>query len=213
MATPAQLSRQKSSNRKMRSQGYRIFEQPLYVCDDEEAVIRSPQETLRRAMILWLLGCSVDETPHAEIREAMERCGLMPDLSPSEAEYLATPFHDEQTETDMKWNLESSWVLLWSLKRLWWLNSPETLCDTRITRILGKLKSAEGMQRTFAMHSKSRILDMLDLTLRQHWAVRDDYLRGVHGIPPLFGRVVQRRHHALLWLTSTTPWDEVETNT
>jgi hypothetical protein len=214
MATAAQLARQKASNRKMRSQGYRIFEQPLYVSDDAEAVIRSPHETLRRAMILWLLGCCADETPHAEIRESMERCGLMPDLSPAEAEYMATPFHDEQTDTNMKWNLESSWVLLWSLKRLWWLNSPDTLCGCgRMEGILRRLESAEGMQRTFEMQSKARILDLLDLTLRQHWAVRDDYVRGVHGIPPLFGRVVERRHHALLWLTSTTPWDEVETHT
>lgn len=214
MATPAQLSRQKSSNRKMRSQGYRIFEQPLFVSDDAEAVIRSPQETLRRAMILWLLGCCADGTPHAEIRASMERCGLMPDLSPAEAEYMATPFHDEQTDTNMKWNLEASWVLLWALKRLWWLNWPETLCGCgRMTRILRRLESAEGMQRIFTLQSKARILDMLDLTLRQHWAVRDDYVRGVHGIHPLFARVVERRHHALLWLTSTTPWDEVETHT
>lgn len=214
MATPAQISRQKSSNQKMRRQGYRIYEQPLYVCDDAEAVIRSPQETLRRAMILWQLSCCADGTPHAEIRASMERCGLMTDLSPAEAEYLATPFHDEQRDTNMKWNLEAAWVLLWSLKRLWWLNSPDTLCGCgRMAGILRRVESAEGMQRIFAMHSKSKILDLLDLTLRQHWAVRDDYVRGLHGIPPVFARVVERRHHALLWLTSTTPWDEVETHT
>lgn len=71
MATPAQISRQNSSNRKMRRQGYRISEQPLYVCHDAEAVIRSPQETLRRAMILWQLSCCADGTPHAEIHASL----------------------------------------------------------------------------------------------------------------------------------------------
>lgn len=214
MATKAQIARQTSSHRKMRRQGYRIYDGPLYVDDDSEAVIRTPSETLRRAMILWLLGCCADGTPHSEIRESMETCGLIGDLSPEEADYMSSPYHDEQTDIDMKWRLEASWILLWSLKRLWWLNWPDSLCGcARMASILKPLESAMGMQKVHSMHSKSRILDMLDLTLRQHWAARDDYVRGVNGLPPIFGRVAQQRHHAMLWLTSATPWDDVETHT
>jgi hypothetical protein len=214
MATAAQISRHKWSNRKMRRQGYRTYDSPLYVDDDSEAVLRSPNETLRRAMILWLLGCCADGTPHSEIRESMECCGLLADLSPSEADYMASPFHDPKTEIDMKWRLEASWLLLWSLKRLWWLNWPNSLCDCRrMVRVLRPLESQAGVQRVFSMHSKSCILDKLDLTLRQHWAARDDFLRGLNCLPPIFGRVAQQRHHALLWLTSTTSWDDVRTDT
>lgn len=214
MATASQIARQQASNRIMKRRGYRAFEHPLYISDDGEAAIRTPQETLRRAMILWMLGCCADGTPHAEVRESMERCGLIPDLSPSEADYMASPIHDQQTDVNMKWRLEASWVLLWSLKRLWWLNWPNSLCNClRLVEILRPLESEVGIQRVFTIHSKSKILDKLDLTLRQHWAARDDYVRGLHVLPPIFGRVAEQRHHALLWLTSTTLWDEVETHT
>ena len=78
----------------------------------------------------------------------------------------------------MKGRLEASWVLLWALKRLWWLNSPDSLRDSkRMAGILAPLESEAALRRTFTMHSKPKLLDTLDLTLRQHWAVRDDYIR------------------------------------
>ena len=214
MATPNQIARQKASNRKMAAQGYRIFTEPLYTDDDAEAVIRSPQETLRRAVLLWMLGCCADGASRLEIRDSMDSCGLLADLSPSETAYITSPFHDERTDRNMKWRLEASWVLLWALKRLWWLNSPNSLCDCkRMTGILRPLESSAGLERTFTMHSKGKLLDKLDLTLRQHWAVHDDYLQGVNGISPVFARVVEQRHHALLWLTTTASWDDVITDT
>lgn len=194
--------------------GYQIFAEPLYTPDDSEAVIRSPQDTMRRAMILWLLGCAADGTDRGEIRDSVAKCGLTPYLSPTEAAYLACSICDLQTETEMKWRLEASWVLLWALRKLWWLNAPDTLCDcVRMANILAPLESEVLLGGNFTLRSKAKLLDVLDLTLRQHWAVRDDYLRGVHRIPAVFGKVVYQRHCALLWLTSTTDWDEIRTDT
>jgi hypothetical protein len=214
MPTPNQLNRQQRSNRKLSKQGYRTFAGPLYTDDDAEAVVRSPTETLRRTMILWLLGCCADGTNYQEIRDSLESCGLMSELSPSELAYMSTSSRNAQDDINMKWRLEASWALLWSMKRLWWLNEPDTLCDCKkMVRILGPLESEAGLRHTFTMHPKAKLLDMLDLTLRQHWAFRDDYIRGVNGMSPVYGRVVQERHRALKWLLSVTPWDDVRTDT
>jgi len=214
MPTANQLRRQQASNRKMARCGYQIFAGPLYTLDDSEAVIRTPQDTIRRAMILWLLGCAADGTDRVEIRDSVADCGLAPHLSPAEAAYLASSMCDPQTETDTKWRLEASWILLWALRKLWWLNAPDTLCNcVRMANILAPLESEILLSGSFSLRSKAKLLDVLDLTLRQHWAVRDDYVRGVHRIPAVFARVVCQRHHALVWLTSTTQWDEVMTDT
>jgi hypothetical protein len=214
MATANQLRRQQASNRKMAKRGYSIFSEPLYPPDDTEAILRSPQDTMRRAMILWQLGCAADGTDRGEIRDSVEICGLVSHLSPTESVYLACSKCDPQTEIDMKWRLEASWVLLWVLRKLWWLNSPDTLCDcVRMANILAPIETEVLLNGSFHLRSKSKLLDMLDLTLRQHWAVRDDCLRGVHRIPGVVGRVVYQRHYALNWLTSTTDWDEITTDT
>jgi hypothetical protein len=214
MPTANQLRRQEASNRKMARQGYRVFTGPLFTNEDGVAIIRSPEQAARRAMILWLLGCYADGSDRDEIRDSVTNCGLTPHLSPNEAGYLTSPPRDPRADVDFKWRLEASWVLLWALRKLWWLNSPDRLCDCkRMVAILAPLESEAGLSRRFSLRSKYTLLDKLDITLRQHWAARDDCIRGVHRISRVFGRVVYQRHYALLWLTSNTPWDEIQTDT
>jgi hypothetical protein len=114
-----------------------------------------------------------------------------------------------------------------SLERPW----PAGFCD--VPRLTGTVTACEARADFVAaatLRPKAEILDGLQLTLLQHWAIRDafihqrtipidlDWTRGAQLVPvrgwPTTG-VVAERHHALNDLVrfGDADWDDVETPT
>lgn len=129
-------------------------------------------------------------------------------------------------------------ALLWALGHFDTLYWPDRLCSRRdLKRILQADSTVLAALREPKLRSKSEILDAQNLTLKQHWAVRNTMLKSglprdlvftfrrtnSLGVYTIFSKrcrlnlgVVAERHHALNWLTRYTPgedWDDVDTST
>ena len=122
------------------------------------------------------------------------------------------------------------WVLVWALGgvRLDW---PSGFCDVpQLSKVIEDYASDPKFIRTAKLRSKKDILDALQLTLLQHWAVRDAFVHEREipadldwsGDADMFpvtesvaGGVVAERHHALNWLTrfGDASWDDTDTPT
>jgi hypothetical protein len=129
---------------------------------------------------------------------------------------MATDEPDEAELPRFTWRYEALAALLWALGRLDSLPFPDTICDVPLVakNVLGT--KPETWLATARLRPGAEILDILDVTYRLHWAVRQavhiDHTAIPAGLDP---GVVAERHHALNWLVSLgdADWDEVDTPT
>jgi hypothetical protein len=137
---------------------------------------------------------------------------------------------DPDLACKLLWRLEGLWVLAWALGELE-LPWPAGFCDvSRLTANVLDCESRSDFVDNAALRPKAEILDTLELTLLQRWAVPDAFLHQ-REIPmdldwtgeaemmpvrdcPTTGAVAER-HHALNWLVrfGDADWDDVDTPT
>jgi hypothetical protein len=202
----------------------------LFIDDDAETTLREPAEVARRALVLSAVTYRADGGGRQRALELIERESLWPHVSPQEQAFLRAEDTDPDLARTLLWRLEGLWVLVWALGDLD-LPWPAGFCDVpRLTStVMGYEGRADFVGRA-ALRPKSEVLDALQLTLLQHWAVRDafihrraipadlDWSGGAAMMPvrgcPVTG-VVAERHHALNWLVrfGDADWDDVDTPT
>ena len=140
-------------------------------------------------------------------------------LSPQEKAFIAAEEPDEHTAIQMSWRHEALNVLLWALSK-----NPEPLssaaevvdAQTMFDKTM-RVIELNNTGHVFALRPTAEILDLLDLTWRQHWATRQAAQNDA-SVEGLISGVVMERHYALNWLTNfqndtDTDWDDIDTPT
>lgn len=207
------------------------YQGPLYTDDDNEVTLRSPQETARRALVVWAIALRADGMPQTEALELLDQWKLWADVSPEEVSYIRDPDPDEDITASYVWRLETVWVLMWALGRISELGWPAWMCDVpHLVEVMKPVEADPNFIETAQLRSVSEILDAQDLTMRLHWTIRDAYL----GMRPICSDldwsnsdpdvpvtqsaavgVIEQRHQTLNWLIrfGDADWDSVDTPT
>lgn len=218
---------------KLKERNVPVYPGPLFVDDDEEVNLHSPQAVARRVLVLWAVELRAEGMPQKEAIELIEGLNLWDSVSPEEKRFLEDDDPDPAESQELVWRLESIWVLLWALGYVEELNWPSGTCDVpKLVKILKPHESDPAFITDAKLRSKSEILDAQDLIMRIHWAIRDAHLNHGGVIPDDLDwsqdynavsvtmsaavRVVEQRHYTLNWLVNflkPTNWDHVDTPT
>jgi hypothetical protein len=202
----------------------------LYIDDDEAATLRESGEVARRVLVLSAVTYLADGGDRAKALQLIEQRDLWPAVSPEERTFLEAEATDTDLARKLLWRLEGLWVLVWALGDLE-LNWPVGFCDVpRLTATVMGYEKQPDFLAVATLRPKADILDAVQLTLLQHWTIRDAYIhkrpipanldwagkaemQAVAGAP-VTGAVAER-HHALNWLLrfDEADWDDVDTPT
>jgi hypothetical protein len=229
--TPAQEARYRRVLAELHQRKVPTLSGALFIDDDEATMLRAPAEVARRLLVLHAVTVRADGGPREEALPLIERHGLWPAVSPEERRLLEAEEADEGLARKLLWRLEGMWVLAWALGEVEELPWPAGFCDVpRRMRAVRACGDRAGFVEGAALRPKAEVLDARQLTLLQHWAVRDAFIHnrqvptdldwsGGAAMAPVRGcpvtGVVAERHHTLNWLVrfGDADWDDVDTPT
>jgi hypothetical protein len=195
--------------------------------------IRSADEVARRCIALHAVLAAGHDVPRDQIVTWLQREQLWDAVSPVESSFLLSEAPTQQQRIDATWRAEALFPLLWSLRLIPELPSPQQLCDLQLIQsVLPPLFDQVGEFISHAqLRSESEIHAANEEIYQIHWRVRDARLRGQPTPagklarmpvpscePPVeayHSGVVQERHHALNWLIGYCgqDWDDISTDT
>ncbi len=231
-ANDKQRARAERSLAQMKKRLVPVYAGPLFGDDEDEAVIQTAQNVARRTLVLWAVELRAEGVPDPEVRAIIDDLDLWEFVSENERRFLDDDDPSPEECQALVWRLESLWVLMWALGHIQEIPWPSGMCD--VPKLAGILAEHED-DPSFILDAKLRptpeLLDARDLTMRIHWAIRNEHLQ--HGmvpeeldwsgdpewIPSKFSAavgVVEQRHYVLNWLTNTLSpesWDKVDTPT
>jgi hypothetical protein len=228
--TPAQEARYQRILAELHRRKVPTLSGALFIDDDAKTTLREPAEVARRLLVLSAVTYLADGGDRQKALELIERNNLSLHVTPEERRLLEAAQTDPDLGRKLLWRLEGMWVLVWTLGELD-LPWPAGFCDVpRLTKTVMACESQADFVERATLRSKADILDALQLTLLQHWAIRDAFIHqrmipinldwtGDAQMMPVRGcpttGVVAERHHALNWLTrfSEADWDDVDTPT
>jgi hypothetical protein len=228
--TPAQEARYHRVLAELQRRKVPTLSGALFIDDDEETTLREPAEVARRLLVLSAVTYLADGGDRQKARDLIERSGLWPQVSLEERQLLEADEADPDLARKLLWRLEGLWVLAWALGELE-LPWPSGFCDVpRLTATVMACESRADFIPSSTLRPKAEILDARQLTLLQHWAIRDAFIHqreipadldwtGGGQMAPVRGcpttGVIAERHHALNWLVhfGNADWDDVDTPT
>lgn len=193
------------------------------VLAEAEAHLRSVPDVVHRVLSLFCVaseGIVILDKADSSLPFMQEHNAVgLAMLSEQEKAFIAAEEADEHVAIQMSWRHEALNVLLWALSK-----NPEPLSPASdvvdAQTIFDKTMRVIELNNSghdFALRPTAEILDLLDLTWRQHWAIRQAAQtdESVEGLIP---GVVMERHYALNWLTNfqndiDTDWDDIDTPT
>ena len=178
---------------------------------ESDTRIRPLDEVIKRFQCLAVVAARASGLEDETLRNMIFAMSLDGHFTPDETAFLNDPAPDQKTSVNMSWRNEAAWALAWALGFFPRLERPEQLCDMSV---LSKAVMDEHPEKN-GLRSTNDILNMLDLTYRYHWAIRQAQLDGAPIPAGLSASVVVERHHALNWLTYylDAEWDYVTTDT
>jgi len=210
-----------------------VYQGPLFVDDDEEVSVQSPQHAASRVLVLWAVALRAEGAPQDEARHIIDNLQLWAHVSPLEQQFLDKRNPSPEESQKLVWRLESLWVLMWSLGYVEELNWPSGMCDVKkLTELICKYEDDPKLISGAKLRPVRELLDAQDLTMRIHWAIRGSYPNqggtvpegldwsGDSEIVPVAMSasvgVVEQRHYVLNWLVKfmePKTWDDVDTPT
>lgn len=228
-----QKDRAKRSFAELKKRHVPVFPGPLFVDDDEEVAVQSPQDVARRVLVLWAVALRAEGMPQVDAHRMIDKQNLWAYVSPQEKVFLENKNPPPDDCQKLVWRLESIWVLLWALGYIEELDWPSEMCDVK--QLAGLVREFEDDPKFISgarLRAPQELLNAQDLTMRIHWAIRDAYLHQDATIPvdlDWSGKselvpvglsaavgVVEQRHYVLNWLLKfleTENWDEIDTPT
>ena len=188
---------------------------------ESEVALPSTADVVARALALFCVaedGIAINDGSQ-RVRDLMqERNPIgMAALSPQERAFIEDPSPSAHAAIQMSWRYEALNVLLWALVPGEEIEPADTTVDApTLAQQLIVLAEDETARNAVTLRPVNEILDLLDLTWRQHWIVRQARQDGQDHVVGLEPGVVMERHHALNWLTGFqndpgTGWDDVDT--
>lgn len=198
-----------------------------------EEKIRRPNEVARRCIVLYAVLAAGHNEPRDQLVAWLQREGLWEDVSPNEARFLLAESPNEQQRINATWRAEALFPLLWALKRIAELPSPQQQCDVgKMQDVLPPLfEPVAEFLNGARLRSESEIEAANEEIYQIHWRVRDAQLRDQPTPPGQLPRmpvaevdppvetydaaVVYERHYALNWLIGYCGqhWDDITTDT
>ena len=216
-------ARKQRSNKLLAEQGVPVNAGLPAIVGDEDALLRSKDETIDRLLALTYT-CVYAELARdrsvPEAREALawfsERYGTAKLLSPLEKAFVENDAPEEQAVIDNVWRYECLWGAAWALNIIDGLSYPDSICDVaHVTGLIAGYTGREEIARRVKLRPKAEILDEADLIYRYDWACIDAMLKEEPTPAGLNGEVVVERHRMLNWLINydNAAWDELRTDT
>lgn len=188
---------------------------------EAEAVLRPAPAVLERVLALFCVaeeGIALGDGSQRALPLMRERNPLgVAALSPQERAFVDAETPDAHAAIQMSWRYEALNVLLWALTPGSALESADAVVDAQaLARQLLEIAKDGSARDKAALRPTADILDLLDLTWRQHWIVRQARQQGQDAIDGLNPGVVMERHYALNWLTGfqndlDAGWDDIDT--
>jgi hypothetical protein len=179
--------------------------------------VRSAPAIARRALALFgVVGLELG-APREDIVAWLKDEGLWDELSPIEVSYVSAHHPTEKQRINASWWSEALIVLLWSIKKVEALPSPNEQCNTSLFQELlppfANVATAELISSA-TRRSEDELLDMADTLLDLHWKARDAKIHS-RDCPSVDIEIIQERHRAINWIIGYDglPWDEVTTDT
>ena len=121
----------------------------------------------------------------------------------------------KQDITDIVWEYECYWSLVWALGLVENITDADSICDCKTAiNLVSQCESFEDFKSGCSLRSADEILDMLDLYYRYHWAVVQKRIVPDTPIGDLEGEVVYERRRGLEWLVcDTEDWYDISLDT
>ncbi len=203
-----------------------------WMSDDNDVELRTPKDVAMRVVAMHALVCYARGQPREEVQAELDRTGAMEFFSPDEAEFFSQSEPDEAERQQLIWRLESLWVLMWSLGHIDRLEWPNRQCDVeRLHELVFKAtEDIDQFVNHATLRSKSEIMDMTEVIVRIHWAIRQAYVEELEvpanlnwtepsgmvrvGMCPQVP-ILMERHRTLNWLIcfGDDEWDDVDVPT
>lgn len=200
--------------------------------DENEAKIKSPEETVRRAVTaLFATQIAMDFlNPESDVKESaaffgemLERLGLSDEPTPEEKMFFAlvnanAPQPTEKFASDMAWRIEMVIPLLWACGIISEdMSYPDKMSEyIEQARVIAACDNFDELMQKVNMRNPSKILDKADLLFRMDWACVDARLRGEIPSGNLNPDVVVEQHKGINWLIGAFDaenWDKVKPHT
>jgi len=230
-ATLNQVARADRSRATLLARGVPLYTRAMYVQDEEALRLRLPAEVARRILVLYTIARAAEGAPREGIIYLLQMSKLWDAVSPLEQSYLEDEEIDHSESHRMMWRYEAVWTLLWALGEVEELPWPARGCNLpKLESVLDPLATDSGFIERARLIPAATILDARDLTLRLHWAIRNEY-RNQRTVPfnldwsdeydhlPVYNcpavHIVEQRHHALNWICRSggDDWDSVDVQT
>jgi hypothetical protein len=213
------LARKARSELRAQRLGVQVLKSLPPVIGEVEVELRSPGETARRALALFVTALRAESTAvgsAVSVADMRERLPLaFAALTPREAAFMQEEVPNESLIDSFNWRYESLLTLQWALGLMAHLPDPTKTCDVMsLSRVMVETPD-NGLVSGAKLRFPSAILDALDLHFRLHWAIRQATLDGRRTPGGLDPGVVLERHFALNWLVrfEDAEWDDVDTPT
>ncbi len=215
--TTDQQARRKQSEAYCKRYDIPIYTNPnaLFVDSEAEAIIRTKDEVVDRALALCYIGLKSEGLEQTSLNDINKKYNIYSKFSDSEQVYINSKSPTAQQTADANWRYESLHVMLWALGYIDSLAYPGQPCNVvEDVKIIHDLTEDQFRQKA-KLRSKKEILDQADLILRLHWACVDARMNNKTNPANLDTDVVMERHHSLNWLISymQQDWDNVTTDT
>lgn len=188
------------------------YDEHMYIFQDE-------QDIMKRCVACMLLAIYSDfllthngnaMLAYQDVEKMIRLYHASPYFTIQEIEFLNEVHPSEEKIHVYQGYYECCYTLLWVLGFVDNLYFPSALCsDSLVVRTIFNYDSMEKLFEQIHIRSKSELLDALDLVQRYVWACKDARKLGFEMPAGLLHDVVVLRHHALSWLVSDAPWDEI----
>lgn len=214
--------RKKKSINKIRTLGI-VYNPNLPMVESSADVkLKSLDEICQRAIANILaiqLACDIAQGGDYEKSKAffwnlIERYGVQDKLLKKERK-LFEGGYTQQDAIDVSWTYECYWSLVWALGLIGDIEQANQICDCeKAVKLVSSCQTYDEFKDKCKLRDIEKILDMLDLYYRYHWACVEKRIRPEVPIGNLDSGVVMERRRGLEWLISEeTDWNDISLDT
>jgi hypothetical protein len=179
---------------------------------DDELRLRSQESAVERFLCLHAAAACAYGFDRLKAKAWVDRESVYSSLTDDERRFIE---HGEGDAGPFRTRIEAMWALAWALGIAGAIDFGKGCPDSLATMLpdLREGESSAAFRRRASFRSVLEISSAADLAYCLHWAIRQAELDR----QPLIGKVepyvIIERRHALDWLLSEDPWDEVSLDT
>lgn len=219
MKTPQE--RKEINEKKIKEKGIGVFEGLPMIPSANEVRLKSKDEICRRAIAALFsiqIACEISKQNYNNVKffiDYMKKFEVLDVLNAKEKR-LVNGMFDSRDVTDVVWEYESYWSIVWSLGLVDDIQDAGQMCDCKkAIHLVKDCKSYEDFESKCKLRDIEEILDMLDLFYRYHWAcVQRAYVDKKLPIGNLNEEIVFERRRGLEWLISEEKdWNDISLDT